>query len=139
MRPFRVAILFTPLILLTTANAPAQEPDLSEGPVYVARDTEPKLKNETVVRQALMRSYPDALRLTGQDGTVIMWLLVEEDGTVGAHQVLVSGGNEAFDEAAQQVAEVMEFEPATRDGEPVAVWIQQAVKFKAGDLKIREQ
>ena len=141
MRLPRIGILLTLLALVPAnrASAQEQETDLADGPVFVARDTEPVLKNQTAVLQMLGRVYPNQLRLTGQEATVVLWLLVEEDGTVGACQVLKSGGNPGFDEAAQEVAGIMEFEPATLGGEPVAVWIQQAIKFQPGDPKIREQ
>lgn len=139
MRLSHVGIPLVLLALLPVSRVAAQDSVQVEGPVFVARDVEPSLKNTTEVLQLLGRVYPESLRLTGQEATVVLWLLVEEDGTVGASQVLVSGGNPGFDDAAQQVAEEMEFEPAKLNDEPVAVWIQQAIKFQPGDPKIREQ
>ena len=117
----------------------AQEAAKDAGPTYVARDVEPVLENTVEVQQALGREYPESMRLTGHEATIILWLFVEKDGTVGACQVLKSSEYPVFDEAATKVAEDMVFTPALWKGEPVAVWINQAIVFKPGDPKIREQ
>ncbi len=72
-------------------------------------------------------------RDTGLDVTTILWVYVARDGSVGATRVLTSSGYDVFDRAATQVAEAMVFEPALRDGEPLAVWVNQAVHFKSGE------
>ena len=68
MRLPRIGILLTLLALVPAnrASAQEQETDLADGPVFVARDTEPVLKNQTAVLQMLGRVYPNQLRLTGQ-------------------------------------------------------------------------
>ena len=139
MRPHRLAGLLVLLALLPTHRVFAQDPNPADGPVFVARDVEPVLENTVEVQQALGREYPESMRLTGHEATVVMWLFVEKDGTVGASQVLKSSEYPAFDEAATKVAERMVFTPAMWKGEPVAVWINQAIVFKPGDPKIREQ
>jgi len=134
------------LVLLTLlpiapvfAQEVAQEAAKDAGPTYIARDVEPVLENTVEINQLLGRLYPESLRLTGKEATVVLWLFVEKDGTVGATQVLKANEYPTFDEVATEVAESMVFTPATWEGEPVAVWINQAIAFKPGDLKIREQ
>lgn len=127
-RGLLLLLTFTPL-----GPALAQEPAPDAGPVFIARDVEPTLKNAKEVRQAMRRVYPSGYRDTGLDVTAIMWVYVDADGEVGNHQVLKSSGYDVFDRAAGELVEVMRFEPALRDGEPLAVWINQAIHFKSGE------
>lgn len=139
----RIALSLAVLTLFPVGSVVAQEESQeavqAAGPAYIAHDVEPVLKNTVEVQQLLSRLYPESMRLTGHQATVIMWLFVEKDGTVGACEVLKSSEYSVFDEAAMQVARGMIFTPATLNGEPVAVWINQAIVFKPGDPKIREQ
>ncbi|MGB5673504.1 MAG: TonB family protein, partial [Gemmatimonadota bacterium] len=65
--------------------------------------------------------YPSGYRDSGLDVTAILWVYVARDGTVGAFEVLKSNGYGVFDRAAEQVVSAMLFEPALRDGEPLAI------------------
>ena len=121
------------LALLPTHRVFAQDPDPADGPVFVARDTEPTITNGEELSHVLRRVYPAGYRDTGLEVTAIMWVYVARDGSVGASKVLESSGYDVFDRAAEQVVEAIVFEPALRDSEPVAVWMHQAVHFKSGD------
>lgn len=133
MRLHRIAGLLVLLALLPVGRVSAQDSVKVEGPVYVARDVEPTLKNGEELKQILHRVYPSGYRDTGLDVTAILWVYVGLEGTVGACEVLKSSGYDVFDHAAEQVAEGMLFTPALREGEPVGVWINQAVRFKSGE------
>ena len=133
MRPHRIAGLLALLALLPTHRAFAQDPAPADGPVFVARDVEPTIRNGGELKHVMQRVYPSGYRDTGLDVTTILWVYVGPDGSVGACEVLKSSGYDVFDRAAEQVAESMLFEPALRDDEPVAVWINQAVRFKSGE------
>jgi TonB family protein len=121
------------LALLPAQRVFAQDPDPADGPVFVARDVEPTITNGEELGHVLRRVYPSGYRDTGLDVTAILWVYVARDGSVGATRVLKSSGYDVFDRAAQQVGEAIVFEPALRDGEPVAVWMNQAIHFKSGD------
>lgn len=124
------------LVFLPSARAAAQDATDSlktAGPVFIARDVEPTLKNAKEVKLLLERLYPSGYRDTALDVTVVLWLFVEADGAVGARQILKSSGYAVFDRAAEEVAEGMVFHPAKFQGEPVGVWINQAIHFKSGD------
>ena len=141
MRRLSLSLVLLTLLPIASvfAQEATQEAAQDAGPTYIARDVEPVLENAVAVQQLLGRLYPESLRLTGKEATVVMWLFVEKDGTVGATQVLKANEYPAFDEVATEVSESMVFTPAMLKGEPVAVWINQAIAFKPGDLKIREQ
>jgi protein TonB len=121
------------LALVPTHRVFGQDPDPADGPVFVARDVEPTITNSEELGHVLRRVYPSGYRDTGLDVTTLLWLYVTRDGSVEASTVLKSSGYGVFDRAAEAVAEAMVFDPALRDGEPVAVWMQQAVHFKSGE------
>jgi TonB family protein len=73
--------------------------------------------------------YPEAAREAQLEGDVRVDLLVSERGAVAEVRVR-SGGANGFGEAAARVARLLAFEPATRGGRPVAVWIPWTIKFR---------
>jgi periplasmic protein TonB len=118
-------------------QAPAPEPAAVESdapePGNVAFDVEPRLSNTEAVRDLLSRKYPDELHDQGIGGTVAVWLWVDESGQVAETRIQQSSGHPALDAAALEVADSMSFTPAQHGGEPVAVWIAQAIKFQVTD------
>jgi len=133
LRSQHLGVVLVVAALLPANRVFAQDPDPADGPVFVAHDVEPTITNGDELKHVLRRVYPSGYRDTGLDVTTILWVYVARDGTVGATRVLTSSGYDVFDGAATQVAEAMVFEPALRDGEPLAVWVNQAVHFKSGE------
>jgi len=119
--------------MLLPTQGSAQDPDPADGPVFVAYDVAPVLTNQEEMGHVLRRAFPAGYRDTGLDVTTLLWVYVARDGSVSASRVLKSSGYEVFDQAAGQVAKAMSFDPALRNEEPLAVWIQQAIHFKAGE------
>ena len=130
--------LFAFLTLLPQSSIFAQEAAKDSVPTYIARDVEPVLQNTAEITELLARLYPDAMRRSGHKATVILWLFVQKDGTVGVCKVCDASEFPAFNEVATEVAESMVFTPASLKGEPVAVWINQAILFKSGGVEIGE-
>jgi TonB family protein len=113
-------------------SAPSAEtPDAAE-PEYTESDVPPVLVNRDEVRDLLQRQYPASLKADGVGGRVVLWMRVDEIGTVAEARVQESSGYEALDEAAQFVAAGMQFSPAENKGEPVSVWIAQPIDFRPG-------
>jgi len=77
--------------------------------------------------------YP--LELWDQDveGNTLVRVLVNESGGVDSVMVVKSSGHSALDSAAVRGSLAMEFEPATREGEPVRVWARVPVYFSKGE------
>jgi TonB family protein len=100
-------------------------------PHFTPFTEKPELRNRDVVGKALVRSYPPLLRDAGIGGTVMTWLLIDENGKVVNAKVKESSGLRELDNAALQVARVMEFRAAENNGIPVNVWIALPVVFKA--------
>lgn len=73
--------------------------------------------------------YP--LELWDQDveGSTLVRVLVNEEGGVDSATVMESSGYSELDSAAVQGALSMEFDPATKEGEPLRVWARVPVHF----------
>jgi TonB family protein len=120
----RLRLLLPVMLLLAFVPTPgllAQDLSPADGPVFIAHDVAPTITNSGELSHVLRRVYPSGYRDTGLDVTAILWVYVARDGTVGAFEVLKSNGYGVFDRAAEQVVSAMLFEPALRDGEPLAI------------------
>jgi len=98
-------------------------------PSYIPRDVEPRLKNGRDIQRLLQRLYPSMLREAGISGEVTLWVFVDESGKAAKSQVQKSSGYPAFDNAAAQIVDQMEFSPAMNRDKPVGVWVAQRIDF----------
>ena len=74
-------------------------------------------------------SYPAAPRRAGFQATVMLWLVVDTDGSPKRIRVQQSAGM-GFDEAAIDMVKTWRFQPATRNGEPVPVEVMVETNFR---------
>jgi protein TonB len=74
--------------------------------------------------------YPIAARAAGVAGDVLLHLHVDAAGFVRSVEVVVSSGFAELDAAAERAALLWRFEPAQRDGGPVATVVRQRVRFQ---------
>ena len=72
--------------------------------------------------------YPEDARSRGIEGTVVLSVLVDEDGRVRAVKV-ISGPGAGLDQAAAKAVERIRFRPALRKGQPVAAQITYRYTF----------
>jgi protein TonB len=91
--------------------------------------TEPP-RFEVALLQNPKPGYPAAARARGQEGTVLVWVLVGEDGTPEQVQVKESSGWNLLDRAAVDAIKKWRFAPAQRGGKPVADWVLVPVRFR---------
>jgi TonB family protein len=73
--------------------------------------------------------YPDAARKLQLEGSVLVDVVVEPDGTVGAVRVLESAGS-ILDQAVSDAVRTWRFEPARVEGQPVRVRWQFRQTFR---------
>jgi len=66
----------------------------------------------------------------GEEGKVILRVLVQADGSAGAVEIRSSSGFPMLDEAARSAVQTWRFNPATSDGKPVAEWYLVPIFFK---------
>jgi len=104
--------------------------DAESEPFYIPHDIEPRLLNGADVADLLRRKYPPVLRDAGIEGSVLLWIFVDESGGPAACRVQTSSGYPMLDEVAREVVSHMRFAPACHMDKPVGVWIAQPVQFR---------
>jgi protein TonB len=109
---------------------PLTADEIAAAPVFVPRDVDPELKNRREVTRELRRRYPLHLQEAGIGGTVLVWLLIDEEGNVRKYEIKQSSGRKELDRAAIEVIDAMEFSPAKRRDRPVAVWVALPITFR---------
>lgn len=110
----------------TGADGPAalrESADPPEGS-YVYFDEEP------VPLRRVEPEYPTWARENGISGTVLLHVLVGQDGRVRAISVI--RGVTGLTEGAREALWRWTFRPATASGRPVAVWVEIPVQFRLG-------
>jgi protein TonB len=120
----------TNAIQQTTSQRPVAPPPPVAAPAAVAR-----IAPRSDPRRPLTQpEYPPASRRAGEVGTVILEVLVLENGRVGDARVKQSSGYPRLDEAAvREVKRSWRLVPGTENGKPVQMWGQFAVTFKLTD------
>ncbi len=104
----------------TSSDSPAE---------FVPYDREPKpIGGFDAIHENLR--YPELARRAGIEGTVILYVQIDEQGEVVDMRVIKSMGDSGCDEAAVEAIKKVKWIPAEADGKPVKVWISVPVRFK---------
>lgn len=101
-----------------------KKPELTEVPVVPFWKVEVKPKPEYIPQP----TYPEAARLAGIEGTVVVEALVDVDGKIIDARILKSA-NPALDEAALKAASQARFTPAKQRDMFVRVWVSIPFRF----------
>lgn len=75
-------------------------------------------------------AYPPLSRRLGEEGRVILRVLVNAAGRTDDVQVRDSSGHARLDEAARETVRAWRFVPAKRGEEPVAAWVLIPISFR---------
>lgn len=117
-------------------NPPTSLPEPPRGTMNVGTEKftpfeiRPRFSNPDRYLRALERQYPPMLRDAGVGGTVVLWVHIDEQGSVLETQVFESSAYPELDAAAERVMrEVARFTPALNRDRRVAVWVQIPVSF----------
>lgn len=78
-------------------------------------------------------AYPWQARLRGDQGMVLLSVLVDRRGQVSDLRVERSSGSRALDEAATEAVRRWTFRPGRRGAEPIESWVQVPVRFRLED------
>jgi len=108
---------------------PTQTADPAARPAFIPYDVAPKLKNPAEIRKMLRRNYPLRLKEARIEGTVVLWIYVDQKGEVINSFVKKSSGYEAMDRVAQHCVGAMKFTPAKNRDKRTSVWVAQAITF----------
>jgi len=88
-----------------------------------------------VLQQFVAPAYPKEAAAAHHGGTVVLWVVVEADGSVSEARVQQPAG-EGLDEVAASAVRKWSFLPALKDGKPVAVQIWIPLSFDGKSLEI---
>ena len=75
-------------------------------------------------------SYPQAARRAGEQGTVMLRVLVSREGSAARVELEKSSGSTHLDAAARETVKAWRFTPARRGGEAVESWMVVPVVFR---------
>lgn len=122
----------------------SEAPPTPAAPVVVAKEPEvieappPKVVPEAVVEPPRFGAaylnnpapdYPNMARRLGQQGRVLLKVLVAENGTAEAVALASSSGFEKLDQAAIEAVKKWSFIPAKRSNQPISAYVLVPVKF----------
>ena len=98
---------------------------------YGANLTQPRY------RETPKPNYPESARRKGREGTVLLRVLVNEEGRAKAIEINKSSGDDALDRAAQEAIQGWRFIPARYGEKVVESWIRIPVDFRLADSNSR--
>jgi periplasmic protein TonB len=101
------------------APAPAARTTASIPASYAAMNPEPP--------------YPKMSQSNSEEGTVMLKVLVQPDGSAGDVRVDTTSGYPLLDKSARTTVQSWRFSPATINGKPIAQWYQVPIQFKLPD------
>jgi len=77
--------------------------------------------------------YPGLARKRGQEGTVLLQVLVNREGRVDALEIEMSSGFVLLDRAAEKAVRRWLFDPAVRGQQKVSMWVRVPVTFRLNE------
>jgi len=102
-----------------------------ESPFPALASTAPPLHEATpLYRRNPVPEYPVIARKRGYQGTVVLEVLVDRQGGVADLRLSDSCGYAVLDQAALTSVRTWLFDPGTRGGERVDMWVKVPVRFK---------
>ena len=130
--------VLVPPILTAPADAPSpvSTPTPPSAPVEVAsagtsdslQVTQPNFSADYLENPA--PPFPSASRRAGEQGRVLLRVLVNVRGTADEVQVRTSSGHARLDESARDTVRRWRFVPARRGAEPTAAWVLIPISFR---------
>ena len=112
-----------PTVQVATVNTPA-------APVAAAASTPKTITSGVEYLQPPLPVYPPMSRRMGEQGRVMLRILVNEKGLPDQVQVHTSSGSARLDEAGRQAALRAQFKPHMEDGHAIAVYVIVPLNFQ---------
>jgi len=79
--------------------------------------------------------YPDSARREGSEGSVLLRVLVDEQGRSKKVEINSSSGSQALDHAAMEALRRWRFHPARYRDQAVESWLRVPIEFRLADAK----
>jgi TonB family protein len=94
-------------------------------------DRLPQMKNVNELSNRMRALYPPIYRAAGIEGGAVVQLVVDTEGRVEPEGMsVISTTHPDFAAASMELARLVRFEPARRNGRAVRVWVQLPVDWK---------
>lgn len=122
-------VVIVSMNLLTSCQS-EQEVQIPSINAVIEVDEPPKPLNMAEIQQAIV--FPEEAKATGEDGSVMLRVLLGTDGTYQRH-VVVSSTNEAMTQVIEAQIKEIQFDPAIKDGEPIQFWVNIPFNFMLVD------
>lgn len=110
----------------TSDSAPANDSTASETPPEAP--VEPPRTDARHYRNPAP-TYPRISRRLGEEGTVVMEILITPEGTVAEARLKKSSGFSRLDKAALDIIKKWKYIPAMQGGKAISYWYTQPVTF----------
>jgi protein TonB len=127
----------TPLIpegiaaLSSTNETAPGDPETARGPeVSSKKNTVAEFEARPLYRENPPPDYPRIARHRGYQGTVILEVLVDENGAVRKVKTARTSGHKVLDRAAEAAVESWRFAPGRRGDDPIQMWVKVPVRFE---------
>ena len=111
----------------STASTPAAAPSTASGKTGSPSVIEPSADADYLKNPP--PAYPRASRRLGEQGTVIVRVLISTQGLPEKAEVRTSSGFARLDQAALEAVQRWRFVPGRRSGTPEAMWFNIPVRF----------
>lgn len=108
--------------------APAPPPVTTAPPAQPAALTPPRFNAAYLNNPP--PTYPVMARRLGEEGKVMLRVLVTPEGTAAEVRIQNSSGSPMFDDAALEAVRQWRFVPARQGDNPVAAWVQVPIVFR---------
>jgi periplasmic protein TonB len=132
LRPVETPILAAPAEapspIVVAPQPPAPPVEVVAPPAPPALVTQPIYNADYLNNPAPY--YPATSRRAGEQGKVILRVLVNVRGTADEVQVRTSSGSPRLDDAARDAVQRWKFVPAKRGSEPVQAWVLIPISFR---------
>jgi protein TonB len=115
-----------PVVAAPPPPEPQPEPEPAPSPVVPVI---PPVFNADYLRNP-PPAYPALSRRIGEEGRVLLRVLVSPAGTAEEVQVRTSSGSARLDQAARDAVQRWKFVPARRGEHPVAAWVLIPISFR---------
>ena len=114
-----LSLLISALVLVLLSGCKGSEELTSQ------YDTLPKLREHTPP------AYPEKFLLAQEDAAVLVRMRINDAGNVVSASVVKSSGSTELDQAALNAVKTWKYYPATKDGKPVPIVVEQKVELSS--------
>jgi protein TonB len=134
------AVVSQPPVVAESAPVPAPpSPPVSERPAAPVSQPQPAVTSPPNFNPAYLNNprpaYPRLARRNGEEGTVLLRVLVTREGRAARVELDKSSGFPLLDNAALEGVREWRFVPARKGAEPVEDWVRVPIVFRLVDAQ----